>query len=56
MRDQDSIDSKGNIVIVKGKGRHDACVLPRAVPIVEAMTAITLLDLYLEQFGKTDIS
>lgn len=55
MRDQLSIDSNGNIVTVKGKGRHDACVLPRAVPIVEAMTAITLLDFYLEQFGKTDI-
>lgn len=55
MRDQDSIDLNGNIVTVKGKGRHDACVLPRAVPIVEAMTAITLLDLYLEQFGETDI-
>lgn len=51
MMDQESIDSHGNVVVVQGKGRHDACVLPRAVPIVEAMTAIVLLDMYIEQFG-----
>ncbi|MHC5353882.1 chorismate synthase [Myroides sp. LJL115] len=51
MKDQNSIDTKGNAVIVQGKGRHDACVLPRAVPIVEAMCAIVLLDMYIEQFG-----
>ena len=44
MRDQNSIDSEGNPTIVKGKGRHDPCVVPRAVPIVEAMAAIVLLD------------
>lgn len=47
MKDQESIDKNGNVVIVKGKGRHDACVVPRAVPIVEAMTALVLADFWL---------
>lgn len=47
VKEQDSIDSVGNSVKVKGKGRHDPCVVPRAVPIVEAMAAITVLDLML---------
>ena len=47
IQDQMSVDKKGNSVIVKGKGRHDPCVVPRAVPIVEAMTALVLADLYL---------
>lgn len=46
MKSQTSINTKGESVIVEGKGRHDACVVPRAVPIVEAMAAITLLDHY----------
>jgi len=45
MMDQLSIDKEGNEAIVSGKGRHDPCVVPRAVVIVEAMTAITLLDM-----------
>lgn len=45
--EQDSIDNKGEIVKVAGKGRHDPCVVPRAVPIVEAMAAITILDFHL---------
>ena len=44
MRDVETVDCNGNHVVVKGKGRHDPCVVPRAVPIVEAMTAIVLLD------------
>lgn len=52
MKDQQSINTDHEVVTVQGKGRHDACVLPRAVPIVEAMTAITLLDFYIEQFGR----
>lgn len=44
MQDQISIDETGNETIVKGKGRHDPCVVPRAVPIVEAMTALVLAD------------
>ena len=43
---QNSIDADGNQVVVEGKGRHDACVVPRAVPIVEAMLAMTLVDHY----------
>lgn len=41
---QDTINSKGEITQIKGEGRHDPCVVPRAVPIVEAMTAIVLAD------------
>ncbi|WGH24949.1 MAG: chorismate synthase [Candidatus Shikimatogenerans bostrichidophilus] len=44
---QDTIDNKNKKVKIKIKGRHDPCVLPRAVPIVEAMTALVLLDHYL---------
>ena len=47
MKNQDSIDKEGNKVVIEGKGRHDACVVPRAVPIVESMAAITILDYYL---------
>lgn len=47
MRDQDSVDQDGNEITVSGKGRHDPCVVPRAVPIVEAMSALTILDFYL---------
>ena len=48
MKDQSSIDSENNKVTVKGKGRHDPCVVPRAVPIVESMAANVLVDLYLQ--------
>jgi chorismate synthase len=47
MKAQDSIDQDGNAVTVQGKGRHDPCVVPRAVPIVEAMAAITIADHWL---------
>lgn len=47
MRPQESVDVDGNAVTVEGKGRHDPCVVPRAVPIVEAMAAITLADHFL---------
>ena len=47
MKDQQSVDKHGNEVIVKGKGRHDPCVVPRAVPIVEAMSALVIADFYL---------
>jgi chorismate synthase len=49
MQTQETVDSSGNIVQLEGKGRHDACVLPRAVPIVEAMAAMVILDFYLRQ-------
>lgn len=44
---QDTLDIDLNAVELEARGRHDPCVLPRAVPIVEAMTALTLVDLYL---------
>src|SRR5690554_4294650 len=47
MQKQESIDSEGNIVIAEGKGRHDPCVVPRAVPVVEAMAALVLADFWL---------
>lgn len=47
MQDQQSIDKDGNETIVKGKGRHDPCVLPRAVPIVESMAALVIADFVL---------
>ena len=47
LQDQKSVDSTGNEATVKGKGRHDPCVVPRAVPIVEAMSAIVIADFYL---------
>lgn len=46
---QDSINEAGETVQVVGKGRHDPCVLPRAVPIVEAMAALTIVDFLLLQ-------
>ncbi len=47
MQKQNTIDKDGNIVEMQGKGRHDPCVVPRAVPIVEAMAALVLADYYL---------
>ena len=44
---QNTLDSSGNIVEMQGKGRHDPCVVPRAIPIVEAMAALVLADFYL---------
>lgn len=47
IKTQSTINSKGETIELEGKGRHDACVVPRAVPIVEAMAAIVILDFYL---------
>ena len=47
LREQETIDIDGNTRTLQARGRHDPCVLPRAVPIVEAMAAITILDHYL---------
>lgn len=44
MQNQETIDKKGEKVVMEGKGRHDPCVVPRAVPIVEAMAALVLAD------------
>lgn len=47
MQDQASVDKHGNETSVSGKGRHDPCVVPRAVPIVESMAALVLADFLL---------
>ena len=47
MTNQQTINSEGELTEITGKGRHDPCVVPRAVPIVEAMTALVLADFYL---------
>jgi chorismate synthase len=49
MRPQDTVDASGRPTVLQPKGRHDPCVLPRAVPIVEAMCALTLADHLLRQ-------
>ena len=53
LREQNTVDINGNEAISTAKGRHDPCVLPRAVPIVEAMAAITILDFLL--LGKAGL-
>ncbi|HOZ75116.1 MAG TPA: chorismate synthase [Flavobacterium sp.] len=47
MQAQQTLDVHGNMITMQGKGRHDPCVVPRAVPIVEAMAAMVLADFYL---------
>ncbi|MDR1805111.1 MAG: chorismate synthase, partial [Flavobacteriales bacterium] len=47
MKKQKTIDKYGNFVFIEGKGRHDPCVLPRAIPIVESMTALVLADYWM---------
>jgi chorismate synthase len=47
MQDQTSVDKSGNEIVVSGKGRHDPCVVPRAVPIVESMAALVMADMVL---------
>ena len=53
MRPQDTVDVDGRPVVMEGRGRHDPCVLPRAVPIVEAMMALVLVDHALRHRGQT---
>ncbi len=52
MQKQETINKDGDIVEMQGKGRHDPCVVPRAVPIVEAMAALVLADYYLLNKGS----
>ncbi|MCK5678594.1 MAG: chorismate synthase, partial [Flavobacteriaceae bacterium] len=47
MQEQQTINSKGEAVKIQGKGRHDPCVVPRAIPIVEALSAMVIADFYL---------
>ena len=51
--EQTTMDIHGNMQTLQAKGRHDPCVVPRAVPIVEAMAAITILDHYLQAKGTS---
>ena len=53
MMPQETVDVEGRPTILEGRGRHDPCVLPRAVPIVEAMMALVLVDHALRQRGQT---
>ncbi|WP_417355168.1 chorismate synthase [Flavobacterium sp.] len=46
IQEYDALDNTGNIVKMQGKGRHDPCVVPRAVPIVESMAAMVITDFY----------
>ncbi|QQL45229.1 chorismate synthase [Sulfuriroseicoccus oceanibius] len=52
MTSQETVDNEGQETELKGKGRHDPCVLPRAVPLVEAMTALVLCDHAMRQRGQ----
>lgn len=51
-REQATVDFDGNPVTLTAKGRHDPCVVPRAVPVVEAMAALVLADCYLRQLQR----
>ena len=51
-KEQQTVDSDGNATTLAAKGRHDPCVLPRAVPMVEAMVALVLADHLLRQQGQ----
>ena len=52
LQPQQTVDMEGNATTLTARGRHDPCVLPRAVPVVEAMAAITILDLLLQMRSK----
>jgi chorismate synthase len=51
MKDQVSVDRQGHPSVIVGKGRHDVCVVPRAVPVVEAMAALVVADLFIRNLG-----
>lgn len=51
-RAQHTMDKSGKSVMIEIHGRHDPCICPRVVPVIEAMTALTLLDAYYMQFGR----
>ena len=55
LMDQETINLKGDSVTLKAKGRHDPCVVPRAVPIVEAMASLCLVDLLYSQISKRNV-
>ena len=55
LMDQSTVNLKGENVVLHAKGRHDPCVVPRAVPIVEAMTSVVILELLLSQISRKKI-
>lgn len=55
IQQQDTVNSEGEETKLMGKGRHDPCVLPRAVPIVEAMTALVLLDHWMRDHAQNHV-
>lgn len=55
LQKQASISKDGEEVILEGKGRHDPCVVPRAVPIIEAMAALVILDFYLQRKAYVEL-
>lgn len=52
---QGTVTRDGQEVELRGKGRHDPCVLPRAVPMVEAMVALTLVDHLMMQYAQCEV-
>lgn len=54
-QEQRTVSRDGSEALLRGKGRHDPCVLPRAVPIVEAMVAVTLLDALMVHHGQNEL-
>lgn len=55
LKEQKTVDNEGHETILSGKGRHDPCVLPRAVPMVEAMMALVLCDHLLRHHGQCEL-
>lgn len=55
VQSQDSVNEAGESVTIEGKGRHDPCVVPRAVPIVEAMAALVIVDHWLRHRASTSV-
>jgi chorismate synthase len=49
MMDQKTVNEAGEEILLKGKGRHDVCVVPRAIPVVEAMAALVIADHLIRQ-------
>lgn len=54
-KEQKTVTNEGEETVLAGKGRHDPCVLPRAVPMVEAMVAIVLCDRLLQHYGQCKV-
>jgi chorismate synthase len=54
LQEQSTVDLEGNQTTLKAQGRHDPCVLPRAVPLVESMAAMTILDQILPTNARKD--